>query len=914
MLKTGNCQLTGTTSPPDTGLVIKEIRNILEGMNQKSELHTAGRTLIVCSLTILLYLISNMLAAAPVQQLRQGWFNPPADLNLNAQLDIHSIQTGDEAATIKLTGGVFWYLTQVAINESGSYVIDFNNSSVIGRFSHFIFDEQGKNIAQYSGGIQSKSKNPFMLRHGRTTELDSGRYTIITKLDSPFFLAKPVPSVTPIEQYQSSIKFGNLITLIGLGIFIALGFYYAVLSLFRFRPADIFYSTFILGNLIFNSTALLVLSDVFDVHWFYSISIPILISNIAYISFVLYLLDINYRQHPRLFVAGILCMATLTGHILISILLPNQSLELDRYGVAIFSVFGFTCGIIRMFQGNMTARLYMIANVTFLIPAVISISLNSLSSNFNLLIEHIGLIAVATEVLMLALVLNYQVGQVYQEKEEALETTRKALSSAEKANTIKNEFLANVSHEIRTPITGIMGALELLKLKIANKDGLELVRIIDSSSNFLLSLINDILDLSKINAGQLELHKMPFDLDRLLSEMIELFALTATQKNICISLDQDPTLPSSAFGDEMRIRQILTNLLGNSLKFTSEGEVRLEVKKGENNHILFKIKDTGIGIAANKVKDIFNPFTQTDSSISRRFGGTGLGLSIAQKLALMMDGTLSVSSEEGQGSEFTLSIPLPEHPVSAMNFAYLKVVVLSDQDDSEAHKIIQDLPFFGINVEHHFHDPECISQLDFTPDILFVFPAQSSIPEGKELLEKFKHQANRVYYWIDIARYHDPDFTDTQLVSLPYTRFKLYSLLIAELSPSRTEAKQVTDFSKANVIAIDDNHVNLQILVSMLHRIGVNATGFMSPERAIEAAINSPPDCIIMDMQMPTLDGPSATRVLRQKQISVPIIAYTANATDTDRKICVESGMNDFLIKPVKLEVLRSTLSRWLNN
>jgi len=323
-------------------------------------------------------------------------------------------------AKVAPSGGRFWHAADFSVAADGRYIVDFKNTSIIDRFSHRIYDDEQRLVASVTGGFDGTEENPFFLRHGREVELKAGHYRLITKVESPFFLAVPEPYVDTLQHYRQAIMLPNALTLVGLGIFLGLGIYYSALALVRNRRAECMYSLFILGNLLFNGSALLVFPQLMDMHWIYLVSLPILFSNIAYILFVMALLEIGPRTQPRLYRAGRIILGVMCVFLLLAAFKPNWSLELDRYGVGLFLTYGLTAGILRSRQGSISARLYLIAIAIFFMLGGVAITQAQLSGIYTLYIEHVGLLAVAVEVILLALVLSYQFAQLHHEKEQAL--------------------------------------------------------------------------------------------------------------------------------------------------------------------------------------------------------------------------------------------------------------------------------------------------------------------------------------------------------------------------------------------------------------------------------------------------------------------------------------------------------------
>jgi len=364
-------------------------------------------------------LIGSGVCSADARELAGLWYQASEDWSYQGQVDLAAagLKPADKVA---LTGGRFWHQVDFDINTAGRHVLDFKNTSAIGYFRHIILDAQQHPVADVQGGIQSRDINPFFLRHGREVDLSVGHYRLLTELNSPFLVAVPQPYLDTLDAYRQAMKPGNALTLLSLGLFLGLMVYYAALAMVRRRLPEAMYSTFILGNLLYNGTGLLVFTELFDMHWFYLVSIPILFSNCAYILFVMSLLEIRHEVYPRLYTAGRVLLALLGGLVVLAVFMPHWSMEIDRYGVGLFLTYGLLAGFVRSREGSATARLYLLAIGMFFVLGIAAISASSLNS-FNLYIEHVGLFAVAIEIMLLALVLSYQFAQLHHEKEHALE-------------------------------------------------------------------------------------------------------------------------------------------------------------------------------------------------------------------------------------------------------------------------------------------------------------------------------------------------------------------------------------------------------------------------------------------------------------------------------------------------------------
>ena len=391
--------------------------------------------------------------------------NSPQQIFLNKPLESNA----PIVKSVGLTGGHYLYIAPFSISKNGDYVLDFKNTSTIGQFRHQVFDDKNRLVASLEGGIESTVENPFFLRHGRELALAPGRYTLATEVDSTNFLAVPEPYLDDRAHYQAAIKWGNVITLFGLGIFFGLGIYYAALAASRNRWAEAMYASFIVGNFIYNSAALLVFSDVLGLRSIYLVSMPVLLSNIAYILFVMHLLEVTKYKHKYLYWVGVTVIGIMSIFLGLAVAYSNWALELCRYGVALFLSYGLVVAITESLHKNSTAKRYLIAISIFFISGLIAISLNKIDSQFTFYIEHIGLVSVAIEVILLALVLSFQFSQLHDDKEKAiqeLEISEKTAHS-DALTGLPNRH-ALVKEVKQLPVYGSLTFIDLDGLKFYN--------------------------------------------------------------------------------------------------------------------------------------------------------------------------------------------------------------------------------------------------------------------------------------------------------------------------------------------------------------------------------------------------------------------------------------------------------------
>jgi diguanylate cyclase len=360
------------------------------------------------------------------------WYQVPMQWRYQAQTDFSAYKF-TPIKELPVTGGHFLFESRFTIpntpnDDDDDYVLDFNNSTTISKFRHYIFKQDGSLLASFEGGITSHSLNPFFLRLGRDFSLGPGSYRLVTELYSPYFIAPPQLYLDRLIHYEQSIKISNAIALICLGILLGLGIYYTALSIARKNAAEAMYALFLFGNLIFNSAALLVFSDLFGPHNFYLTSAPILFSNIAYVFFVMNLLEINLKPDSWLFKAGMTLITVMICFLPACIAQPSWTLELARYGVAGFLSYGLTAGIITSLKGNRSARVYLVAIICFFVLGGMTITTQQIFGTYTFHIEHLGLVSVSAEAILLALVLSYQFAVLRREKERTmakLETSEK---------------------------------------------------------------------------------------------------------------------------------------------------------------------------------------------------------------------------------------------------------------------------------------------------------------------------------------------------------------------------------------------------------------------------------------------------------------------------------------------------------
>ncbi len=536
---------------------------------------------------------------------------------------------------------------------------------------------------------------------------------------------------------------------------------------------------------------------------------------------------------------------------------------------------------------------------------------------------------------------------VYGEVDDLEASRQSAMAEA----VSKAQFLANMSHEIRTPMNGILGMAELLLRTKLDDDQGQMASTIQSSADALLSVLNDILDFSKIEAGKLELETADFDTWQLIDECAGLMHRTADEKGVELMTFVDPRVGRCHRGDSARIRQLLMNFLSNAVKFTLEGEVVIGVDFVEtpeddgHETMRFWVRDTGVGISQDAVSRLFMPFTQADASTTRRFGGTGLGLVICRRLVELMKGRLDVKSRPGRGSTFSFQLRLPTgKPIADRQRA--------EEIDLSSHSVLI--------VDDNYTNRKLMA-MQLAPTMIGMDVAGNAI-SGLEMLRRAARLGRPFTMAIlDMAMpgidgmqlataiHNDPDVPDIPIslasslgtkpclaelaeadvshwLSKPLASSRLLEVVknMASLRSSQKAVRSMAEESatlnidelslNVSVLVAEDNEINRRVIIGMLERIGCDVTFAVDGREALQFVKRNDYALVFMDCQMPEMDGFEATRAIRAlggNYVDLPILALTANVLAADRDACMDAGMDDFLPKPIKLDLLRSAVKRW---
>ncbi len=510
-------------------------------------------------------------------------------------------------------------------------------------------------------------------------------------------------------------------------------------------------------------------------------------------------------------------------------------------------------------------------------------------------------------------------------RKKAQEAIREREKNALESARLKSDFLANMSHEIRTPLNAIIGITDLVT-ETANSDlQRKYFRTLKESGESLLNLVNDILDFSKLDEKKIELEKLQFNLASAVEGQVSLLASRAQQKNILLQMFLDPQLPEKVLGDYGRLGQIILNLVSNAIKFTSAGlvsvEARVKEKQEDKVRVRFEVRDTGMGIDEAAKDKLFRPFVQADNSMARKFGGTGLGLSICQRLVELMNGQLGVESTLGEGSTFwfeisfpvVVSTPIAQQYLQKANASYKKFSAVVVRDELPIGDMLESyLRSWDVSADHRFLSEMPVQNYDLIIVASSVYDRLMAEPgvgrSSKRLVIKTDNTGPSV------------STENCQVLAMPIRYSDLFNSINDGFGVKEPrQASPILEpahFTGSRILVAEDNSTNQMIITALLRQLGIQVHTAHNGQEAIDAFVTGGYDLILMDCQMPEVDGYAATEKIRRLEehmtSKIPIVALTANVLTEDRERCFASGMNDFISKPIRRERLIAVLNKYL--
>ncbi len=577
---------------------------------------------------------------------------------------------------------------------------------------------------------------------------------------------------------------------------------------------------------------------------------------------------------------------------------------------------------------------------TFVIHILLAAVIFFICGLWSYLLEKYSVYQLSQDLLSLERERNEEVLEKANEKLQAANVElEKARHAADQANQAKSIFLATMSHEIRTPMNGVIGMAALLRESALTDEQRMFTETITTCGDALLNVINDILDFSKIESGNLELESEDFNLRQCIEDVLDVFGTRAAKLKLDLVYQIDEEVPLQIVGDQLRLRQVLINLVGNAMKFTERGEVCVGVhleKNGQDGimQLKFDIRDTGIGIPADKLSRLFKAFSQVDSSTTRKYGGTGLGLAISEKLVRLMGGEISVVSKPDLGSTFSFTVSTQTGTKILVPYTYYsmgeqagKKILIVDDNATNLAILKRQFEYWHLQPVLAASGEEALAILAADPAVdLIITDMQMPGMDGLMLAAQLRERYPLIPVMLLSSVGEEFKVNERQLfvavMTKPIRQHILSKQVLNALQPLASSPPEVVVKKKLSadfcekypyiLLVAEDNLMNQHVIVHILHKLGYEPDVVKNGQEALEAVNKKAYGLILMDMQMPVMDGMEATRLIRQTPGSQPvIIALTANTMEGDQQVCLDAGMDDYIGKPIQLEELMNKLEKW---
>ncbi|WP_185976626.1 response regulator [Catenovulum sediminis] len=856
----------------------------------------------------------------------------------------------------ELMGDRFW-LVQHFINLSNvDEWILYVYRSAFSQAEFRIYSSDG----QHSFNLGHKYSGDYDFHYAHDIKLQPGKdYVVIALFDSSYFYAPLKMVVQPKAVLEKKLMMETVIILLVTGICISLAIYNLFVYFGSKEKTNLYYSLYVFF-LIWSWLHILHVPEVlFDLqnpilHW-----LGFLIAGIFSNLFVVNFLKLNHLR-PRLaklcYIAAfisLLCIPFALMH-------PGTGLIVTTLSSTINLLLGLFAGIVSWKGGYRPAKYFVFAYLALFSPNIVNnlVNVGAIdSATLNLYL--IGYIGGAVDALLLAFAVADRVRLLNEEniqlnnnlEEKIAERTIELQQTSDQlvqANESKSRFLAQMSHEIRTPMNAVIGLSQLALKTNLNFEQRDYLQKISSSADVLLGIINDVLDYSKIEAGKLNIEKVYFNLEKVVDRAVNVCSLKAHDKGIEIILDVKPDVPKFIEGDPLRVQQVLVNLISNAVKFTEQGHVSIRISSklldDMKYELHFSVVDTGIGMTVEQQQNLFNSFSQGDDSITRKYGGTGLGLSITKELVTLMGGEIWASSKQGLGSAFHFIISFNAKADNLVD-KVLKIEgrnirVLLVDDNLVSRKVLQDMfANHGADVVEAENGIKAIDAVQTSiaseqPFDLIVMdwrmPEMDGIQASKLIKQDLgltkvpailmissydKDEAKSLSQEVGIDGFIEKPVNQSTLFDALSYCLKLDKLDELNEQDEFRHTDKLVDLSDVNLLLVEDNKLNRQVAVGFLKDTGIRIEIAENGVQAIDKIMHNKYDLVLMDIQMPEMDGLTATKEIRSidKFKSLPIIAMTAHAMAGDAQKSLDAGMNDHLTKPIDPEELYRIVIKWID-